>query len=536
MLADQLADRLLGEAGDRLAVRARQQQAADPEFLRREQRRPARRREATDALDHLPRLAVGAAVSLAPALDTGDAGDELVDRSQRAPHRLQLLPVLADERLRFLQLGHLDQGGDGAGDRGDVDDQLRRLLAEGRGDGAEVGGVLLVAGAGADQHHHPPGVEADPEAVGAAAGDRRVGAAAEQLGRQRGAGVPVRLDGLALGADLERDQGGGAADGDDVAAGEAGLVLHHHQPSPELLAEGDRGDDVPVQDAGAGDRADHEGAVAVILGQRLADVGEAGDGRFQQPRHRVLGRPVGQRHRLPLPVGEEDGAGLAQQFGQAGDQVLQRATFEHEVAELLVDGGGPAQRPQLPRGDVELGMQLEPVAGLGHGDRGEVGEGAGQLRLLLAEVVLAIDVVQHHQPDDLPVEDHRHLHDRADLPVADGRFDHARVLAGVGDDHRLARLQHLPGDAVGRDPGDPALDVVGHRGTVATADAATEQVLPLLAHVDAAALHPDQLAHLLCGEVQEIVDAGHLGDRRSDLGEGRKRAPHVTVGHLASFL
>jgi hypothetical protein len=203
-----------------------------------------------------------------------------------------------------------------------------------------------------------------------------------ELGRERGAGVPVGLDRLALGADLQRDQRRGAADRDHVAAGEAGLVLHHDQPAPDLFAEHDRRYQMTVQYPGYRDRPNHKCPIRLVVGERLAHLRQVGDLGLEQARNGAIARPFGQRHRDPVAARAEDRARLAEQPREAARQVLQRASFEDKIGELLVDRGRAAQRRELAARRLELRVQLQPHPGLGDGDRGEVGEGTRQLDLV----------------------------------------------------------------------------------------------------------------------------------------------------------
>ncbi len=265
---------------------------------------------------------------------------------------------------------------------------------EGRGEGAEVRRLVLLAGARRQQHHDARRFQVDPEPLGPPLHRLTVRGAAEKFGRQRGAGVPVGLDRAAVGRHLQRDQRRGAAHGDHVAPVETGLVLHHDKAAPDFSAELDRGDDMASQQIHLGQGPDHEDAAAVVLGKRPAHLRRAGKRRLEQARNRVLG-PFGQRRDHSVAVRVEDRAGLHQQLGERPEQVVERLAVEHQLGQPLVDRGRAAKRLHLAAGHGQFRAQLQLPLGLGDRDRGQLREAAGRLGVLLGEGVLAFGVVEH---------------------------------------------------------------------------------------------------------------------------------------------
>ena len=155
----------------------------------------------------------------------------------------------------------------------------------------------------------------------------------------------------------------------------------------------------------------------------LRTSGSVRDRGLEQARHGAAVGALGQRHRRPLAVGAEDRAGLAEQLGEVAGQVLQRAPFEHQVGELLVDRGRPPQRAELAARRLQLGAAARAARGSGStATRGEVGEGAASSTSSSLNLCWRSTSSDQDQADDLVVEDHRHLHHRADLPVADRRL------------------------------------------------------------------------------------------------------------------
>ncbi|MEZ5122193.1 MAG: hypothetical protein R2736_11555 [Solirubrobacterales bacterium] len=535
-VVDQRAERLLGRRGDQLGVRRGQEQRAGAEVGRREHGRPARGRVAADALHHLARLAVAAAVAVALAAHRPHAGDEPLPAWQLRAHlgqgRLQLRREGGLVVLRRL----LRQHRHAAGDRRRVDDQAGSDLAQCRGDRPEVERGRARPRPRTDQHHRARRPEPEADALGAAAQDRLLAAAAEHLGGQRRARVPVGLHRLALGADLQRDQRRRPPQGEHVAADEARLVLHDHQAPPRLRSDDDRGDDVAVHDPGQRQRPDDERPAAVVGGQGVADLGPLDGGRLEQARGDAVVGARRRRGRQPGVVGVEDRARLDQQLGQLVEQLLQRRAAEHEIAEPLVDDAGAPQRVDVTLAGVDLGAQLGARLGVHDRDRGQIAERRGDLGVLGREHVRAAHVVEEDHADDLVAEDHRDGHDRVDLPEADGGLDDPRVLEGVVDDHRALRAQQLQDQPVRRAADAGALDV-GVAGRLArVADAADVEPGLLVAQVDRAALDAHEVADVAGDDVQQRVEVGGAVRCRGDAGERGQRAAQAGAAGMAGGL
>jgi hypothetical protein len=219
---------------------------------------------------------------------------------------------------------------------------------------------------------------------------------------------------------------------------------------------------------------------------------------------------------------------------EAGTQVVVagqqgRALQAHPDREQGLDGA-VVQLLGDPLAVLEHGqpVQLALEPGVLQGDRGLLGEGLDQLHVGVAQRRAALGVRNRQRAEGGAAYGQGDEQRRAD-PRPDDRLDAARVGPGVGQSHRLAGAQHLPGhrprgregcssELLGEDPvGGLDHQPVGPRGQGEGGQVGADQ-LPGLAHHQ--------------GEQLGGVDAGK--DRAGD-GPDRLQPPGAVPGLLVQL-
>ena len=416
----------------------------DPELVGGEQRRPARRREAADALDHLaaprgarrgsrrgprarPRRRRRAGRPGASAARTASKRSRLAEREASASRSAGTLDQRRHARRRPRSRGR----------------SAPAPRVEGGGDGAEVGRVALGAGARADDDHHARRVEADAEPLGAAPGDGGVGAAASSSAASeapafQSASAARRsvLTCSAISVAARRIV-------THVAAGEAASCAPSRPAVPRSLRRAGPG----RRRGGGGRRPPGSGPTTkarlrVVLGQRLADLGQRRRPRGSSRRGIALvAGAAGQRAPSRVPSGPKIAHGLPSSCGQRRRAGPAASAVEHEVGQPLVDRGRPAQRVELAAAPPPAWRAARAATWVW-----ATATAARSAKARASSTSAAVNSCGRStsssriSADHLAAEEHRHGHHRADLPEADGGLDDARVLARVRDDHRPARL------------------------------------------------------------------------------------------------